>query len=289
MNTIEREITPLTDEDFFIVLNNFHAKFDFPVHYHPEYELNFVFNSKGKRIVGDSIQEYDDMDMVLIGPNTPHAWTGNNDHDDVRVITIQFQQDILSETTLNRKVMTPIRDMLFKSYRGIEFSKGIQNNFKSRLVELSDKSGFDSLLELLSILYDLSISRNQKLLSSSSYVNKYESSKSRRIKKVTDYIYENYHNQIKLKEVAEIVNMSDTAFSHFFKKRTHRSFSDFVNDVRVGNATRLLIESERTMAEIGYECGFNNLSNFNRIFKKKKGCTPSDFKKSQQMISKHQV
>lgn len=289
MNAIEREITPLTDEEFFIVLNNFHAKFDFPVHYHPEYELNFVFNSRGKRVVGDSIQNYEDMDMVLVGPNTPHAWSGDNNHDDVRVITIQFQHMILSEATLNRKVMAPVKEMLDTSYRGIEFSREIQLTFKSRLIELCEMSGFDSLLELLSILYDLSISRNQKLLSSSSYVNKYENSKSRRIKIVTDYIYENYADQIKLKEVADLVNMSETAFSHFFKKRTHRSFSELLHDVRVGNASRLLIESEKSMAEIGYECGFNNLSNFNRIFKKKKGCTPSEFKKSQQLITKYQV
>ncbi len=289
MNTIEREITPLTDEDFFIVLNNFHAKFDFPVHYHPEYELNFVFNSSGKRVVGDSIQEYSDMDMVLIGPNTPHAWSGDNDHDDVRVITIQFQKSILSDATLNRKLMTPIKELLYKSYRGIEFSKETIESFRTRLVGLCDKSGFDSFLELLSILYDLSISRNQKLLSSSSYVNKYENSKSRRIKKVTDYIHENYTSQVKLKEVADLVNMSETAFSHFFKKRTQRSFSDFLHDVRVGNATRLITGSEKSMAEIGYECGFNNLSNFNRIFKKKKGCTPSEFKKNQQLITKYQV
>lgn len=289
MNAIEREITPLTDEDFFIVLNNFHAKFDFPVHYHPEYELNFVFNSNGKRVIGDSIQDYEGMDMVLVGPNTPHAWSGENEHDDVRVITIQFQKDILSDSTLNRKLMSPIKEMLDKSYRGIEFSQTTLLDLQKRLIQLSDKSGFDSFLELLSILYDLSISRNQKLLSSSSYVNKYENSKSRRIKKVTDYIYENYSGSIKLKEVADLVNMSETAFSHFFKKRTHRSFSNFVNDVRVGNAARLVVESEKPMAEIGYECGFNNLSNFNRIFKKKKSCTPSEFKKSQQLITKYQV
>lgn len=289
MNAIEREITPLTEEDFFIVLNNYHAKFDFPVHYHPEYELNLVFNSKGKRIIGDSIQDYHNMDMVLIGPNTPHAWTGENDHDDVRVITIQFQKDVLSDATLNRKLMAPIREMLAKSYRGIAFSQTTIFDLQKRIVQLSDKSGFDSFIELLSILYDLSISRNQKLLSSSSYVNKYEDTKSRRIKKVTDYIYENYSHSIKLKEVADLINMSETAFSHFFKKRTHRSFSDFVNDVRVGNAARLVVESEKSMAEIGYECGFNNLSNFNRIFKKKKGCTPSEFKKNQLSIDKYQV
>lgn len=289
MNTIEREITPLTDEDFFIVLNNYNAKFDFPVHYHPEYELNFVFNSKGKRVVGDSILDYEDMDLVLVGPNTPHAWTGENQHENARVITVQFQNDILSETTLNRKLIAPIKEMLLKSYRGIEFSKEVQERFKERLIAFCDKSGFDSFLELFSILYDLSISRNHKLLSSSSYVNKYDDSTCERIKKVTDYIHENYHGSLKIKDVSDLINMSESTFSHFFKKRTHRSFSDFVHDIRVGNATRLLIGSEKSIAEIGYECGFNNLSNFNRVFKKKKGCTPSDFKKNLTLISTYQV
>lgn len=289
MNVVEREITPLSNEDFFIVLNNFHAKFDFPIHYHPEYELNFVFNSTGKRIIGDCIQNYEEMDLVLIGPNTPHAWTGRNKHDDARVITIQFQSDILSEVTLNKNLMAPVKDMLDNSYRGIEFSHEIQCNFKKRFLELSDKSDFDSLLEFLSILYDLSISRNKKLLCDPSFVKKYENCKSIRITNVTDYIYKHYSGQLKLKEVADLVNMTESAFSHFFKKRTHRSFSDFLHDVRIGNATRQLIESEKSMAEIGYECGFNNLSNFNRIFKKKKGCTPTEFKKNQQLITMYQV
>ncbi len=142
MKTIEREITPLADEEFFIVLNNFHAKFDFPVHYHPEYELNLVYNSKGKRVVGDSIQNYENMDMVLIGPNTPHAWSGDNNHDDVRVITIQFQHAILSEATLNRKIMAPVKEMLDTSYRGIEFSREIQENFKNRIIGLCDQVWF---------------------------------------------------------------------------------------------------------------------------------------------------
>jgi AraC-like DNA-binding protein/quercetin dioxygenase-like cupin family protein len=289
MTRIEREITPLKEEDFFIVLNNFNAKFDFPVHYHPEYELNFVFNSNGKRIVGDSLFEYREKDLILIGPNTPHAWSGENDHDNVRVITIQFQKDILSSDTLSRRLMAPIKEMLEKSVRGIEFSREVQDAFTDRILALCDKSGFDSFLEFLSMLYDLSLSRNQKMLSSASYINKYESSKSRRIKKVVDFINLNYMKQLKLKEVADLVNMSETSFSHFFKKRTHRSFSEYLHEVRVGNSTRLLIESEKSMAEIGYECGFNNLSNFNRIFKKKKLCTPSEFKRNQMLITKHLV
>ncbi|MDO5980080.1 AraC family transcriptional regulator [Flavivirga spongiicola] len=289
MGIIEREITPIKVEDFFIVLNNYHAKFDFPVHYHPEFELNFVFNSNGKRIIGDSILEYNNSDLVLVGPNTPHAWMGNNNHDDARVITIQFQQSLFSEETLNRKLMTPIREMIDKSYRGILFSLETQEAISDRIMHLCDKSGFDSFLEFLSILYDLSISRNQTLLSSASFVNKFESSKSKRIKVVSDFIQQNFKRNIKLKEAADLVNMSETAFSHYFKRHTHRSFTEYIHDIRVGNAARLLIESEDSIAEIGYECGFNNLSNFNRIFRKKKGCTPREFKNNQELISKYKV
>jgi AraC-like DNA-binding protein len=289
MKNIEREITPLTKEDFFIVLNNFNAKFDYSPHYHMDFELNCVFNSNGKRMVGDSIMEYTDMDLVLVGSNTPHAWTGDNEQDDVRVITLQFQKDFLAESTLDRKILVPIKEMLDKSYRGIEFSKSVQHKFKSRLLALCEKSGFDSFLEFLSILYDLSISRHQKLLSSPTYVNKYENIKSRRMNKVLDHIHSHYMMPLKLKEVAGMVNMSESTFSHFFTKKLHRSFSDYIHEVRIGNATKLLMESDKTIAEIGYECGFNNLSNFNRIFKKKKGCTPTDFKKEQLQISKYQV
>ncbi len=289
MNIFEREITPVKEEDFFIVLNNFNATFDFPIHYHPEFELNFVMNSKGKRFIGDSIEEYEGMDLVLVGPNTPHAWMGNDGYDNARVITVQFQQNFFSDSTLRRKLMSPIAEMVEKSYRGILFSPETQNSIKDRIIRLCDTSGFDSFLDFISILYDLSISRNQKLLSSASFVNKYEVSKSKRIKLVSDYIQENYKRPIKLKEVAEIASMPETSFSHYFKKHTHRSFTEYIHDIRVGNASRLLVESEDSIAQIGYECGFNNLSNFNRIFKKKRGCTPTEFRESQISTTKYKV
>lgn len=289
MKSIEREITPLKDEDFFIVLNNQKAKFDFPVHYHPEYELNYVINSKGKRVIGDSNNSYESRDLILVGPNTPHAWSGENDHDDAHVITIQFHGNILHSDMLDKKIMAPIRNILNTSYRGISFSKDTIDMLHPRMIALCEKSGFDSLLEFLSILYDLSISRNQQFLSSPSYVNKQENTRSRRIKKVIDYIKENYQKPIKIKEMADMVNMSETAFSHFFKTRTQRSFTDYLTDFRVGYSSRMLMESEKSIAEICFECGFNNISNYNRIFKKKKGCTPSEFKKQQLLISKTMV
>ena len=281
------EITPLSEDDFFIVLNHFNAKFDFPVHYHPEYELNMVSSSRGKRIIGDSIMDYEELDLVLIGPNTPHAWTGSNDPANAHVVTIQFHSNFLGDNVLGRKLMLPIREMLEKSNRGILFSSETANYLQDRIMKLSENQDFDSLLSFLSILYDLSISRNQKVLATPTYVGYFNKSKSRRIETVNEYIQKNIHQNIKIKDVADLVNMSETAFSHFFKKRTQRSFSDYITDLRTGHAARQLIETEKNISEIVYDCGFNNISNFNRIFKKKVGLTPSDFRSQQRLITKH--
>lgn len=285
MKRIVREVTPITQEDFFVVLNHFNAKFDFPVHYHPEYELNLVLNSKGKRIVGDSIKDYAIQDLVLIGPNTPHAWTGNEPN--VHVITIQFHTDFLSEKALSRNITLPIGEMLRRSKLGIQFSPEITTGMVDRINRLTEIRGFDSLLEFLSLLYDLSISRNQATLSSPAYVGNMDMSKSRRINAINDYLLDNLANPIKIQEVAQLVNMSPSAFSHFFKKRTQRTFSDYLSDLRIGYASKMIIESDRNISEICFECGFNNLSNFNRAFKKQKGCTPKEFRSQQKLIIKH--
>lgn len=154
-------------------------------------------------------------------------------------------------------------------------------------MKLSESQNFDSLLDFFSILYDLSVSRNQKVLATPTYLGQFNTSKSRRIEKINNYIQQNLNQNIRIKEAADLVNMSETAFSHFFKKRTQRSFSDYITDLRIGNAARHLIETEKNISEICYECGFNNTSNFNRIFKKKLGFTPSEFRSQQRLITKH--
>ncbi|WP_319226270.1 AraC family transcriptional regulator [Draconibacterium orientale] len=284
-NRIVREITPLTEDDFFIILDHINAKFDFPIHYHPEFELNMVMHSKGRRIIGDSIKDYNNADLVLIGPNTPHAWTGHEIG--ARVITIQFQPELLGEKVMIRKMIHPIKELLERARLGVLFSQETTQNIAPRILQLSESSGFDSFLEFLSILYDLSISRNQIMLSSPSYVGQFDISKSRRIKLVNQYLHDNLQNTIKIGDVASLVNMSTSAFSHFFKKRTQRAFSDYLNDLRIGHASRLLIETEKNISEVCFESGFNNISNFNRSFKAQKGCTPSEFRSQQKLITKY--
>ena len=287
MSRIMREVTPVKKDDLFVVLNNFNAKFDFPVHFHPEYELNLVINSKGKRIIGDSILEYESPDLVFIGPNTPHAWTGNNNHDNSHVITIQFDGNVLNEKMLSKNFALPLKNLLEKAKRGILFQQDDIKDVNKRIETLSEIQGFDAFISLLSILYDLSTSRNQTLLASQGYVGQFDLNQSQRISKVIAYIQENLLNDIKIKQVADLVNMSETAFSHFFKKRTQRSFSDYLTDMRVSYAARLILETDRNISEVCFMSGFNNLSNFNRTFKSRYMCTPGEMRSQQQFLTRH--
>jgi AraC-like DNA-binding protein/quercetin dioxygenase-like cupin family protein len=287
MNRIMREVTPVKNDDLFVVLNHLNAKFDFPVHFHPEYELNLVIDSKGKRIIGDSILEYNSPDLVFVGPNTPHAWTGNNNHNNPHVITIQFDGNVLSEKMLSKNYALPLKNLLEKAKRGILFNQKTVNNVQKRIEKLSEIQGFDAFISLLSILYDLSISRNQSLLASQGYVGQFDLNQSQRISKVVNYIQENLLNDIRIKQVADLVNMSETAFSHFFKKRTQRSFSDYLTDMRVSYAARLILETDRNISEVCFISGFNNLSNFNRTFKSRYLCTPGEMRSQQQFLTRH--
>jgi AraC-like DNA-binding protein len=287
MSKIMREVTPVKNEDLFIVLNHLNADFDFPVHYHPEYELNMVLDSSGKRFIGDSVQEYSSPDLVMIGPNTSHAWKGSDIHESPHVITIQFDGSYFSEKLLNKKFVLPLRNLFEKSKRGILFSKDTIESVRERIIKLSEAEGFDSFLIFISILYDLSISRNQTLLASMGYTGQFDTNQSQRVSKVIAYIQGNLQNEIKINQVADLLNMSETAFSHFFKKRTQRSFSDYLTDMRISYASRLILETDRNISEVCFMSGFNNLSNFNRTFKNRYRCTPVEFRLQQQFLTRH--
>ena len=170
--------------------------------------------------------------------------------------------------------------MLERSLKGISFSKETIKAITPRLLALTQKSRFDSVLELLSILHDLSTSRNMRTLSDVTFSNEHFNYNSRRIEKAFEYMNDNYDKLITLGEVAKLVNMTEVSFSRFIKKRTGITFIDSLCEIRLGHASRMLIDTTHTIAEVSYNCGFNNISNFNRIFKKKKNCTPKEFRES---------
>ncbi|WP_207513422.1 helix-turn-helix domain-containing protein [Longitalea luteola] len=282
-STLLREITPLTQSDCFTLFSRIKSEFDFPLHYHEEFELNFIHNAKNaRRVIGDHIEEIDELELVLVGSNLQHAWfTHHCRSKEIREITIQFHKDLFDERFLRRNQLSFIRTMLEKSLRGILFSKETTQQLAPRIIELNQKQGFDSVLELMSILHDLSISRNMRILSDASFNNTEQYTyNSRRIEKTLEYMNHNFDKPITLNEVARLANMSDAAFSRFFKQRTGNTFIDSLTEIRLGHASRLLIDTTQSIAEVAYHCGFNNISNFNRIFKKKKSCTPKDFRES---------
>jgi AraC-like DNA-binding protein len=170
--------------------------------------------------------------------------------------------------------------MFDKSARGILFPRETILALAPRITELNQKHGFDSVLELISILHDLSISRNLRILSDSAFTNDHFTYNSSRIERTFDYMNKNFDKTITLSEVSKLANMSDVSFSRFFKQRTGNTFIDSLTEIRLGHASRILIDSTNSIAEVAYHCGFNNISNFNRIFKRKKGCTPREFRES---------
>jgi len=278
MKDFQKEITPLSADDLFIVLNHPSAKFDYPVHHHSDFEINLVIDTYGKRVVGDSIENFSNLDLVMIGPNIPHAWFGEVEENN-QVVTIQFSDKLLSFQILEKRLFNNIKNLLVESQQGLVFSEKTQIAMKDKILKLTKMQGFQTVLEFLSILNELAASDRRTLVS-----NQYDSqlvvctSKSRRITAVCNYIEHNYAKSINLPDVASLVNMSESAFSHFFKKRTRTSFKDYLTTVRISHACQLLTKTTHSVAEVCFACGFNNLSNFIRIFKKKKGQTPSDYR-----------
>lgn len=282
-DNILREITPLTQSDCFTYFYRAKSEFDFPLHYHDEIELNFIRNAKGaKRIIGDHVEEIGNMELALIGPGLPHGWFGSGfAPNQVEEVTIQFHKDFFDEKFLQKNQLNFIRNMLRRSLRGIIFSPETTARLEPRIVSLGKKQGFDSVLELMSILHDLSISRDYRVCSDSGFSDtEVFNYNSRRIEKVMEFIHTSFDKQITLGEAARIASMTESAFSRFFKLRTGMTFIDCVTEVRLGHASRMLISTTKTIAEIAYSCGFNNISNFNRVFRRKKGCTPRELRET---------
>lgn len=279
-----KEVSPLSSKDCFILIERQKTNFNFPIHIHPECELNFIENAKGaQRIVGDSIEEIDEEELVLVtNPHLEHAWKDyRNVSKNIHEITIQFHHDLLTDTFLNKNQMISIRQLFRHAERGVAFSRESIAKVRPLLKTLTcENDSFYSLIKLLIILHELSIDKGMRELSTGQFAANvmHQHSSDESLGRVMDYLSRHYSEVIRLSEVAEMVNMSESSFCRFFKQHTSKSFIDFLTDIRLGAASRALIDSSLSIAEIGYDCGFNNLSNFNRIFKKKKGVTPSEFR-----------
>ena len=277
---IIQELTPLGEHDLLYVADRHKAYYDFPLHRHNLFELNFVEHGAGcERFVGDSVETLGEYDLVLItAPNLEHAWTqGQCTSTNIHEITVQFYLDYQSGF-LTTNPFRSIQQMFVRAQRGLAFPMEAIMHVYPRLSRLAGLQGFEAAMEWMYILHELSKYDDARELSSTSFAQVRTTSESRRVARVKEYVSAHYMDEIRLETLSDMVCMSPTAFSRFFKLRTGKSLSDFIVDVRLGVAARKLVDTDEPVSGICFDCGFNTLSNFNRLFRNRKGCSPTEFR-----------
>lgn len=287
---IIHEITPLADKDFIYIADRKKSVFDYPVHHHTVCELNYEEHAAGvRRVVGDSSEVIGDYDLVLItSSELEHSWEQHEfKGKEAREITIQFDMDFSEFSIFGTNPFRSIRFMLENARKGLVFTEEAIRKVYPRLDRLSKiKDGWEASMELLQILHELSLCEGSRTLATSSFAKVIVRSDSRRVLKVKEYISKHYMDEIRLAELADLIGMTPASFSRFFRQHTGKNLSEYIIDIRLGHATRELVDTTTSIKEISFCCGFNNLSNFNRIFRRKKGCSPSEFRN---IYRKHRI
>ena len=280
MKYILKEITPLGKNDLFIANYWPDNQMDFPLHFHEDYELNLTLNVRGKRILGNLVEDFTEKDLVITTPNVLHCYKRDDAFLNTRceVVVIQFPKELPSWGIFDTDQLRDIRNMLCQPAPGLKFSEETAEAVRERLLRLPPVEGFEGVQLFLDILHELACAdRTQVELigvqsSDSSFPH------SRRINRIVQFVEKNYNRKISLEDVGEQVGMSASSVSRFFKKRTRHNFWDYLNGFRIDRAAQMMIETEHTISEISYACGFNNISNFNRVFRERIGTTPSDYR-----------
>ncbi len=251
-------------------------------HYHPELELVYVTKSSGTRFIGDSIERFREGEVILIGKNLPHMWLNDDEYFSdsgtlmAEATAIHFKQDFLGHDFLEAPEVKNIKELIEKSRYGLKFDS-LGEKTKNEIEQLDRGSSFEKLVRFINILNDLANHRRKTILSSEGYLNAFKRTNNKNVDKVYEYIFNNFDKKIVLGEVAEIANMNPSAFSRFFKRVNRKTFKEYVNEIRIGYACKLLSEHRYNITRICYESGFNNISNFNRQFKKITGKSPSQY------------
>ncbi len=281
-NPLQKSRIP--EQNAFVVKELIAPHFDKNWHFHPEYQLFLVVKGKGTRFVGDQMEPFREYDMVLTGPNLPHLWRNDPAYFNKNTglfthgIVIYFPENFLGNAIHEKEEFEDINLLLHKSSRGLAFGENTVQNIHVMLEHLLHSSKSFRVIRLLEILQYLSTASDSKPIASVGYTNTNKESEKDRMNKVYEFVMENYHNKIQLSDVSELANMTESAFSRYFKSRMNKTFTGFLTEVRIGQACKLLHEVDKNISEISYECGFNTLSNFNRLFKEKVGQSPLLYK-----------
>ncbi|WP_372644879.1 AraC family transcriptional regulator [Ancylomarina sp.] len=255
-----------------------------PWHYHPEYELIYIEKSQGTLIVGDCIDKFNDGDMIFLGSNIPHvmknedSYYKKNPYLSVTAKVIHFKKEILGDNLLDLPEFHKLKFFLKNSTRGFR----IYGKTKLKLIELFNKlldsKGPERIILLLQILNILSSSEDLDVLASEAFVESFKNSSDQKLYQIYEYVSKNFQQKIDLEAASKVANLSKTAFCRFIKSKTNKTFTEFLNEMRINYAKKLLVEGKLSVAQIAYECGFNSPSYFNKQFKSYTGQTPKESK-----------
>ena len=259
--------------------------FDPNWHFHPHYQLFTVIKGTGTRFIGDDIRHFNVGDTVFLAPNMPHLWRSDREYfeKDSQLMTegivVYFKEDFLGSEFFEKSEMYDIKTLLKKSERGLDLTGQLKEELVNDLKNLPVDSGFQGIIKILSILDKLSKSTDYQYIASTTYSNTHKISETERMRMVHEYVLKHFKENINLSTVASLSNMTDAAFCRYFKSRTNKTFSDFVKEIRIGNACKMLQDENKSISQTCYESGYNTVSNFNNQFKSLKGISPKQYQK----------
>jgi AraC-like DNA-binding protein len=256
-------------------------------HFHKECQMNYVVRSSGHRVIGDCIEKFEIGELTFLGSDLPHVWHNDDLPDDssdhkeghARSVALFFDPDKLTGLLANFFNISKLEQALKISRRGMMFHGSTKEQLNKLLFKISEEEGVAKLILLLQLLEILCNTNEYTLLASAGYVNTYQTRDNERVDKVFKYIFSNFSSEITLDDVAAVANMNKQAFCRFFKARTQKTLVEFINEIRIAHAIKLMNTDDKNIGSIAYECGYNSISNFNKFFKLVTKKTPSEFKK----------
>ena len=273
-------MVPFSTDTSFAVREFKLPRFTSPWHVHPEFELTCILAGTGLRFVGDSVTAFRPGDLVLVGANLPHYWR-STEHAASPVahsLVVQFREDCLGKDFFQHPELRPIRQLLARARRGLQFTGKVRAAVADRMRHLHRFTGPARVAEFIAILAALAQTRQARSLCSAGFQAAADFTGSDRVHRACRYVFDHLSSEIRLEDAARAAALSPAAFCRYFKRATGRRFFDFVNDLRIGHACAQLIETDKTIAEIAYAAGFTNLANFNRRFRERHKVTPREFR-----------
>ncbi|CAM3332950.1 AraC family transcriptional regulator [Zobellia roscoffensis] len=279
--------SPIPKTHAFVVQKLKQPIFDPNWHFHPEYQLFMVLNGKGTRFIGDHVEQFQEGDITFTGPNLPHLWKSDMDQPDQKIkaegIVVYFDHDFISAPLLHKEEYIRLRQLFKKSLRGFKVVGATAKSLRKKIADLPTLEGFDSVLGLLQILNILAKTEDLNLLASSGYTNTLREGDTERMNRVYAHVMKHFKRKLPISEMAQLTNMTPTSFSRYFKTHANKTFSEFVSEIRIGHACKLLIDKKMNPSQACYQSGFRTLSNFNRQFKIATSITPSAYKQRYRM------